>query len=69
MSGSNIHNLKQTLFNFTKTSTMEQYIDEIKLCAQKLSAIGYMVYDDDLVFHTINGLPGEFDPLKSVIGA
>lgn len=28
-----------------------------------------MVYDEDMVFRTMNGLPGEFDPLKSAIGA
>lgn len=69
MSRSNIHDLKRTLFNFTKIGTIEQYIDEIKLCAQKLGAVGYMVDDDDLVFHTLNGLPKIFDPMKSAIGA
>ncbi|KAG5562494.1 hypothetical protein RHGRI_005275 [Rhododendron griersonianum] len=48
---------------------MDQYIDEIKICAQKLSAVGYMVDDEDMIFHTLNGLPTEFDPIKSAIGA
>ncbi|KAE9452484.1 hypothetical protein C3L33_15611, partial [Rhododendron williamsianum] len=47
-----------------ETGTIEQYIDEIKLCAQKLGAVGYMVDDDDL-----NGLPEIFDPVKFAIGA
>lgn len=68
LSRSNIHDLKRTLFNFTKTGTMEQYIDEIKICTQKLSAVGYMVDDDDMVFHTLNGLSGDFDPIKCAIG-
>lgn len=44
-------------------------MDEIKLCAQKLSAVGYIVDDEDMVFHTLNGLPREFDLVKSAIGA
>ncbi|KAG5536012.1 hypothetical protein RHGRI_023713 [Rhododendron griersonianum] len=28
-----------------------------------------MVDDDDMIFHTLNGLPTEFDPIKSAIGA
>lgn len=59
LSRSNIHELKRTLFNFTKTGTMEEYFDEIKICVQKLSAVGYDVDDDDMVFHTFNGLPEE----------
>lgn len=44
---------------------MEKYIDDIKLCGQKVSAVGYDVDDDDLVFHAINGLPEEeFGSLK-----
>lgn len=38
---------------------MDKYIDDIKVCAQKLSAVGYEVDDDDMVFHAINGLPEE----------
>lgn len=69
LSRSNIHDLKRTLFNFTKTGSLDQYLDEIRICAQKLSAVGYIVDDDDMIFHTLNGLPVEFDPIKSSIGA
>lgn len=68
LSRSNLHELKRTLFNFTKNGTMVQYIDDIKVCAQKLSAVGYEIDDDDMVFHTINGLPEEeFSSLKQTL--
>lgn len=68
LSRSNLHELKRTLFNFTKSGTMEQYIDDIKICAQKLSAVGYEVDDDDMVFHAINFLPEEeFSSLKQTL--
>lgn len=47
LSGSNLHELKRTLFNFAKTSTMEQYIDDIKICTQKLHDVGYVVDDEE----------------------
>lgn len=68
LSRSNLHELKRTLFNFTKTESMDKYIDDIKVCAQKLSAVGYEVDDDDMVFHAINGLPEEeFSSLKQTL--
>lgn len=68
LSRSNLHGLKRTLFNFTKTESMDKYIDDIKVCAQKLSAVGYEVDDDDMVFHAINGLPEEeFSSLKQTL--
>lgn len=41
MSRSNIRELKRELFSFTKTGTLEAYINEVKSCAQKLGAVGY----------------------------
>lgn len=54
-----VHEFKRRLYNITKTGTMESYIDQIKDYANRLAAVGFPVSDDDLVFHTINGLPEE----------
>lgn len=71
MSRSNLHDLKRELFNFSykKSGNLNTYIDDIKICAQKLGAVGYIVDDDDMIFHTLNGLPTEYDPLKQTIRA
>ncbi|KAF7129737.1 hypothetical protein RHSIM_Rhsim10G0070100 [Rhododendron simsii] len=68
LSRSNLHELKRTLFNFTKTESMDKYIDDIKVCAQKLSAVGYEADDDDMDFQAINSLPEEeFSSLKPTL--
>lgn len=54
-----VHEYKRRLYNITKTGTMESYIDQIKGYANRLAAAGLPVSDDDLVFHTLNGLPEE----------
>lgn len=54
-----VHEYKRRLYNITKTGTMESYIDQIKDYANRLAAAGVPVTDDDLVFHTLNGLPEE----------
>ncbi|KAH7858303.1 hypothetical protein Vadar_022169 [Vaccinium darrowii] len=46
---------------------MEKYIDTIKEYAQKLAAAGSEVSDEDLVFYTLRGLPGEFNGFKTAI--
>lgn len=38
---------------------MESYIDQIEDYGNRLAATGFPVSDDDLVFHTLNGLPEE----------
>lgn len=38
---------------------MEQYLDNIKGLLQKLEASGSHMDDEDVVFHTLNGLPDE----------
>ncbi|KAH7860203.1 hypothetical protein Vadar_010596 [Vaccinium darrowii] len=65
LSRSHVHDLHQRLFNITKTSTMQEYIDEISDCAHKLAASGSPIDDEDLIFYALNGLPSEFDPIKS----
>lgn len=70
LSRSRIHELKNRLYNVTKTGTMDSYIDEIRSYAQRLEAVGHHIDDDDLVFYTLNGLPKEeFKQLRTTIGA
>lgn len=59
--------MKRRLFCHTEIETIEKYIDAIKEFAQKLAAIGSPVNDDDLVFHTLRGLPKEFNGFKTAI--
>ncbi|KAH7861629.1 hypothetical protein Vadar_028630 [Vaccinium darrowii] len=68
MSKSHIHELRNRLYNVTKTGTMDEYIDEIRNHAHRLDAVGHHVDDDDLVFYTLNGLPvEEFRNLKTAV--
>ncbi|KAH7865590.1 hypothetical protein Vadar_008672 [Vaccinium darrowii] len=60
------HDLKSKLYNVTKTSSMDDYIDAIRDHAQRLEAVGHHVEDDDQVFRAINGLhKEEFRNLKT----
>lgn len=69
LSKSNVQEYKGKLYTITKTSTMEHYIDTIKEYAQKLAAAGSPVEDDDLIFHTLRGLPSIFNGFKTMIRA
>lgn len=40
----------QRLFNITKTTTMQEYLDEISDYANKLAASGSPIDDEDLIF-------------------
>lgn len=59
--------LKSKLYSITKTSTIEKYVDTIKEYAQKLAAAGNPVDDDDLIFHTLRGLPEVFNNCKTTV--
>ena len=65
LSRSHIHDLKRQIFNSKKTSTMDNYVDFMKNCADKLAASGSPIDDEDLVYHTLNGLLREFDGFKT----
>lgn len=52
-----------------RTSTIASYIDKIKEISQKLAATGSPVDDEELVFHTLRGLPPIFNGLKTVVRA
>ncbi|XP_058208222.1 uncharacterized protein LOC131321235 [Rhododendron vialii] len=69
LSKSNVQDLKNKLYNLTKTSTIERYVDTIKEYAQKLAAAGSSIDDDDLIFHTIRDLPPVFNGLKTTVRA
>lgn len=46
---------------------MEAYIDTINDYAQKLAAAGSPLDEDDLIFHTMWGLPKPFNGFKTVV--
>lgn len=68
MSKTYAHELRNKMYNLTKTSTMEKYIDTIKDYSQKLAAAGNPLSDDDLIFHTLHGLSNtEFKGFKTAV--
>ncbi|KAH7850217.1 hypothetical protein Vadar_029386 [Vaccinium darrowii] len=69
LSDSHAQELRTQLSNHTKVSTIEVYIDKIKEISQKLAATGSLVADDELVFHTLRGLPPLFNGLKTAVRA
>lgn len=67
LSRSHIHDLKRRLYSLNKTGTMDQYLDSIKEIVQKLAASGHYVDDEDLIFHTLNGLRTGYGSFKQAI--
>lgn len=67
VSKTHIHDLKQQLFNITKTTTFDAYFDTIKELSYKLAAAGAPLTNDDLIFHALHGLPPEFDTLQTAL--
>lgn len=59
LSRTHVMDLKRRLYTIKKTVPMEQYLDIIKGLLQKLEASGTHMDDEDVVFHTLNGLPEE----------
>lgn len=64
---SNVQDPKSKLYNVTKTSTIECYVDSIKEYTHKLAAFGSPVGDDDLIFHTLKGLPKVFNSFRTMV--
>lgn len=56
LSRSHVHDLRRKLFNLHKTGSVDSYLDSVKEIVQKLAASGSNVDDEELIFHTINGL-------------
>ncbi|CAL5402425.1 unnamed protein product [Camellia sinensis] len=70
LSRSHIHQLKNKLHNITKTSSsMEEYLAQIKDIADQLALAGSAVDDEDLVLLTLNGLPTEYGAFNTTIRA
>lgn len=69
LSKSHVQEIKGKLYTVTKTSTIEHYVDTIKEYAQKLVAAGSPVDEDDLIFHTLRGLPPVFNGFKTTVRA
>lgn len=67
LSRSHIHYLRRKIYSLNKTGTMEQYLDYIKGIIQKLATSGTQMDDEELVFHTLNGLKTGYDSLKQTI--
>lgn len=69
VSKTHIHDLKQQLFNVTKTTTLDAYFDTIKELSYKLAAAGAPLSNDDIIFHALHGLPSDFDTLQTALSA
>ncbi|KAI8564838.1 hypothetical protein RHMOL_Rhmol03G0213400 [Rhododendron molle] len=64
-----VQELRDQLYNLSKTSTIDAYIDKIKELAQQLTAAGSTIEDDELVFRTLHGLPKAFNGLRTAVRA
>lgn len=69
LSKTHVQELKDQLYNLSKTASIDLYIDKIKELAQKLVAAGSPIEDDELVFRTLHGLPKAFNGLKTAVRA
>ncbi|KAF7127351.1 hypothetical protein RHSIM_Rhsim11G0082500 [Rhododendron simsii] len=59
LSRTHVHDLRCRIYSLKKTTSMEQYLDSIKVLIQRLEASGSHMDDEELVFHTLRGLPNE----------
>ncbi|KAG5535121.1 hypothetical protein RHGRI_023041 [Rhododendron griersonianum] len=66
LSRSHVHDLHRRLFSLNKTGSMDNYLDSIKEIVQKLAASGAQV-DEELIFHTLNGLKKGYKSFKQTI--
>ena len=64
LSRSQIYDLKNSLYNLKKTTTVQAYVNQIKEFARKLAATGSSLDDEELVYHTLKGLPPAFNSFK-----
>ncbi|GMP43064.1 hypothetical protein CsSME_00012575 [Camellia sinensis var. sinensis] len=70
VSRSHIHQIKNRLTHLTKGSkSIEEYLTQIKELADQLALASSPMDDEDLVLLTLNGLPDEFDALKTTVRA
>lgn len=67
LSRSHVHDLRRRLFSLNKTGSMDSYLVSIKEIVQKLAAFGSQVNDEELIFHTLNGLKTGYKSFKQTI--
>ena len=59
LSRTHVMDLKRKLISIKKTDIMETYLDHLNEIVQKLNMANCHIDDEDLVFHTLNGLPDD----------
>ncbi|KAG5562894.1 hypothetical protein RHGRI_005583 [Rhododendron griersonianum] len=69
LSETHVQELRDQLYNLSKTSTIDVYIDTIKDITQKLAAAGSPIEDDEIVFRALHGLPKVFNGLRTAVRA
>lgn len=63
-----VHDLREKTYFLKKgTTTMEAYLDSIKEIAQKLEAVGHLMEESELIFHTLWGLTKGFRGFKTAL--
>ena len=68
LSRSHIHQLKTKLSKITKKGgTMEDYLNHFKVIADQLALVSSPVEDEDLILLILNGLPDEYNALKTTV--
>lgn len=67
LTDTHVQELRDQLYNLSKTSTIDSYIDKIKELAQQLAAAGSPLEDDELVFRALHGLPKAFNGLRTAV--
>lgn len=68
LSRSHIIQLKTQLQVIKKGNhSITEYIQKIKHLSDILAAVSCPVDDEDLIIHTLNGLPSEYGPFKTSI--
>ncbi|KAI0493655.1 hypothetical protein KFK09_023776 [Dendrobium nobile] len=65
---SKVIQLKNELHNISmKTSTMTQYLMEIKSLVDQIAAVGSVIDTEDIILYILNGLPGSYQAFKTSI--
>lgn len=68
ISRSHVLQLKSNVQSLKKgSSSIDQYLHQLKDVTDSLAAAGHLVDDTDLIFHTLNGLPSKYDAFSMSI--
>lgn len=49
------------------SSTMQEYLHQLKVISDQLATCGSPVSEDDLILHTLSGLPSVYQPFQTSI--